>query len=109
MRILFLDDLRNPVDIFKYDTENHSFCVVRTVAEAIEAIQKEKFDKWSLDHDLGEELTGYDFVKSVAYGYPELWCHNINVHSANPVGRENIEKFCQNFSNFLYNSYRGTV
>ena len=109
MRILFLDDLRIPFDIFKAEVEQHNFCIVRTVSEAIEAILHERFDKWSLDHDLGEELTGYDFVKSVAYEYPELWCYNINVHSANPIGRENIEKFAKNFSDFLNASKKENI
>lgn len=98
MEILFLDDLRNPIDIFKGDVEKYEFKVVRTVEEAIEVLKLKTFDKWSLDHDLGEELTGYDLVKIIAYEHPELWCSNINVHSANPVGRKNIEKFVENYN-----------
>jgi hypothetical protein len=50
-------------------------------------------DYISFDHDLGEKLTGYDvakFIEQMAYdGFinPIQW----DVHSANPVGRKNIE------------------
>jgi len=57
---------------------------------AIEAI--------SFDHDLGPgEPEGYDIIKWLAEYYPELVVGEteIKVHSANPVGRDNIEIYIQ--------------
>lgn len=52
----------------------------------------------SLDHDLGEQKTGYDIVcfieKLVHKGYIPLPI--IHCHSANPVGRARIEQAAKN-------------
>lgn len=46
-------------------------------------------ENMSLDHDLGEEKTGYDFVKWLAEF--EHWPTNKpTVHSMNPVGAANM-------------------
>ena len=42
----------------------------------------------SLDHDLGEEKTGYDVVKFMAE--ENIWPSVVKVHSMNPVGRDNM-------------------
>lgn len=46
----------------------------------------------SLDHDLGEEKTGYDIAKFIEEAaYKKLLAPmTVVVHSANPVGRKNI-------------------
>lgn len=45
----------------------------------------------ALDHDLGKyEPTGYDLIRWIAHHRPDLWPERISVHTANPVGRENI-------------------
>jgi hypothetical protein len=55
----------------------------------------------SFDHDLGAEMTGLDLAKwlveEVLDGrlqFPPSF--SINVHSANPAGRENIEYLMNN-------------
>lgn len=48
----------------------------------------------SLDHDLGSDKTGYDVIKWIenkVYSYSSYHPPIITVHSANPVGRNNIE------------------
>lgn len=47
----------------------------------------------SFDHDLGTELTGYDVAKLVERLVAEgkIAMPSWQVHSANPVGRSNIE------------------
>lgn len=86
MRI-WLDDLRKmPVG---YDIH------VTTAQQAIELLGNKGVTDISLDHDLGQEEcgTGYDvalWIERQAFlGFlpPLYW----QIHSANPVGRSNIE------------------
>jgi hypothetical protein len=86
---LYLDDIRNP--------KNSDFSIVRSFEDAVNHVIQHGFPNYvSFDHDLGEgdSRTGYDFAKwLVEYDLN----HNAmpkdfdyNVHSANPVGAENI-------------------
>jgi hypothetical protein len=82
---VFLDDVRN--------APNNSWVVVRNYERCIELLETGKVEHLSLDHDLGGILTGYDVAlwieERVWTGsfYPPI----IEIHSANPVGRRNIE------------------
>src|SRR5262245_10223826 len=72
--------------------------VVRTSAEAIALLQTGSVTFLSLDHDLGTEDTGYTvarWIEQAAFEgrlQPPEWV----VHSANPVGRSNIEMALRN-------------
>ena len=94
---LYLDDLRNPPD--------DSWIVVRTYDEFCNYITTGGLPGTiSLDHDLGEEKTGYNAVKWMCNWIldleekiekkelPRIW-----IHSANPVGRENMAAYWENF------------
>ena len=91
---LFLDDLRLCPD---------GFIVARTYNDAVNLIKEKGLPSMiSFDHDLGEEKTGYDFAKFIV-NYcldfklpPPLYY----VHSANPVGAENIECLLSNFEKY---------
>jgi len=106
---LFLDDLRNPKDIYgKYAEQD--WTTVRTVGELWAQLIELAYPTddicnpfagrivISLDHDLGEnQLTGYDFVKRLEAamdGDPTFRKLDINllVHSANPVGGDNMRQ-----------------
>lgn len=81
---IFLDDLRDPPD--------DSWTVCRTAEEAILKLSEENVEEISLDHDLGAELTGYDVAKYIEQQVVmnRMPCPRWSVHSANPVGRQNI-------------------
>lgn len=95
---LFIDDERFP------KTPNN-WKIARTSKEAFELI--EKFgapNHISFDHDLGEDIdkkllpTAYDFAKELGdkildgkITLPKDF--TFNVHSANPVGAENIKNY----------------
>lgn len=103
--ILYLDDIRHP----KY---LHEYTIVRSYDEAIAYIEEHGIPQSiSFDHDLGEDdkgnilPTGYDFAKWLVemdmdgkYTIPEDF--EFNVHSANPVGKENIESYLNNYIAF---------
>lgn len=94
-KLLFVDDVRPlPVYIPKEGTY-----IARTYDQAIEMLTAHQFEEVSLDHDIasfdetGRERTGYDIALWLAerkqngkYVPPVVRCH-----SANPVGRANIE------------------
>lgn len=91
MRILWLDDIRDP--------GAHGYAGatwVKSYEEAICALNSGVFDFASLDHDLGvastiglRERTGYDVLCYIEEH--ELWpLHGVSVHSSNPSGKEKM-------------------
>lgn len=88
---IYLDDLRPEPD---------GFVLAKNVEECIKLFSENKVNIISLDHDLGEELTGYDFVKWMitGYVYGELDLpKTIILHTANPVGRENMAQMIERY------------
>lgn len=66
---------------------------LRTADSAIRTLRVGGVTRISLDHDLGEELTGYDvakFIEEAAYK-KTLAPMEVTIHSANAVGRKNME------------------
>lgn len=90
MLILYLDDIRNP--------KNKNCIIARTYEQAQELIlSNNQFDEWSFDHDLGAEKSGYDLLKWAAEYALSKWPKGkVISHSANPIGRENMEYFIKN-------------
>lgn len=84
---LFLDDIRNPPD-------GEDWIVVRNYEDCIAILNTGRVTDLSLDHDLGEtKYSGYDVATYIEF---KVWTEGfyppkITVHSANPVGRRNIE------------------
>lgn len=116
--ILFLDDERVPRDLvailprWEYDLKIGSrierFMIARNVAEAKAYVNRLGWPSFaSFDHDLGSYdgtplPTGFDFVKWLCEkAMDEDIKINADfeflVHSANPVGRDNIRKYLENF------------
>lgn len=87
---LFLDDFRSPID------RSVSWTVCRTAEEAQELVLSQGCPQLiSFDHDLGEAMTGYDFAKwlieqNETGGITIPSDFKFKVHSANPVGAQNI-------------------
>lgn len=106
IKLLWVDDVRNP--FIKEDLNKNTLDIewVRSYEEFVTWISMYGLpDIISFDHDLGvtytgQEKTGYDCAK-----YLVNFCMDNNeklprfvVHSANPVGRDNIMKFLLNYS-----------
>ena len=87
---LFIDDIRNP--------KTGHYTIARNYAEAVKFMRENGCpDFISFDHDLGEnQPSGYDIAKWMVNKdldmngefIPKKFMYE--VHSANPVGRENI-------------------
>lgn len=96
---IYLDDIRTPKD--------EGWIIVRSYDEFVSYIEKHGLpDFISFDHDLGysmieDEKTGYDAAKWLVEYYLDNGIKmpiNFNVHSANPIGAENIRKYINNFN-----------
>ena len=88
---LYLDDLRPTPE---------GFDRVYSYEEFVDYLERKGLpDFISFDHDLGEDLSGYDCAKYlVEYCLThQLPLPNYKVHSQNPVGKENIERLLENF------------
>lgn len=83
---LYLDDERTPID--------GSLVIARTVEEAKELVLTRGAPSFMhLDHDLGGDSTSMDFLKWLYENFPDAPPPPWSVHSANPVGRDNINSY----------------
>jgi hypothetical protein len=94
---LYLDDIRTP--------KTEGWDIVRSYDEFVNWITENGIpDEISFDHDLDKEhITGYDAAKwlgkyCIDNGLP---LPEFNVHSANPVGKLNIESYLYNVKKHL--------
>lgn len=104
---LYLDDIRNP--------KSSEFKIVRSYEEAIDYVKAHGIPKYiSFDHDLGCTESGkllpsgHDFAKWLVemdieklHTFPSDF--KFNVHSANPIGRNNIQALLNNYLLFRIN------
>lgn len=91
---VYLDDVRDPPA---------SFVLARNYHEAIELLETGEVVGISLDHDLGEELTGYDVLKWIEEKVVvEGFCppETMVIHSANPVGVQNMTRAIASIERF---------
>ena len=91
---LYLDDLRPTPE---------GFDRVYNYEEFVDYLERKGLpDFISFDHDLGEDLSGYDCAKYLVEYCLEhqLPLPDYQVHSQNPVGKENIERLLENFRSF---------
>ena len=99
---LFIDDLREPPTPSVED-DFATFFVARSTNQAIEIINEFGWPEFmSLDHDLGGDDTAMVFLKRLVN---EIWTDQpipkYFVHSANPVGSDNIHSFMQSWKKSL--------
>lgn len=102
--LMFIDDIRNPENVFPLAFADRFDYVCRSSKDAIRIIKRHKQipNFISFDHDLGGDdiaMKVVDFiienVLSKKYKLPDNF--EFNVHSANPIGKMNIETKLNNF------------
>lgn len=91
-KYLFIDDLR----FVNNDFSKYRLFIARSYRDAIEALKTYTFDVIDLDHDLGEEKTGYDIAKYIVENGIEIK-EGFKIHSANPVGKFNISQLLNHY------------
>ena len=95
---IYLDDCRVP--------KSNDWVIVRSFDDFVTTIKSKGVpDEISFDHDLGwdnendcETKSGYDCAKWLVENC--VIVENFNVHSANPVGKKNIEMLLNNYNNY---------
>lgn len=99
-RVLYLDDIRR----VPKDTASDKYELVRDFYEFQQWIVENGMpDVLDLDHDLGGDKTGYDCIKfclGFHSAHPEQKVPKLRVHSANPIGAENIISYYENYLRF---------
>ena len=87
MRI-WLDDVR---EVPKGFIHVHN---LKELKMLLEISPDEVIEEMSFDHDLGLNTPdGYEIIKWLARKHPDRWPKEVRSHSANPIGRENIEAY----------------
>lgn len=78
--LLWIDDLRHIPN--NYIQEYHTI-IAHNYKEAIQELHRFRYNVICLDHDLGEEKTGYDICKYIIENH--IPCDEFRIHSKNPV------------------------
>lgn len=93
---VYIDDERNYTGVLNDD------CVLitcRSYSTAIEVLGWIQDNKWKayvdLDHDLGEEKTGYDICKFIVENQISILGYAL--HTMNPVGRQNMYQLLSHY------------
>jgi hypothetical protein len=94
---VYLDDMRK---------EPKNFILAKTYKECISLLESNNIDILSLDHDLGDfengkEYTGYDVAMYIVEKQENesinIWPKEIYMHTANPIGRQNMFSLLNNY------------
>lgn len=94
-KLLYVDDIRKP-NIIRYSTYSYKIIVSRNYDDAINMLNMCKFNAIDLDHDLGEEKTGYDICKYIIENNIKL--DRVYIHTSNPVGRDNMKQLLERYT-----------
>lgn len=95
-KLLYVDDIRQP-NIIRYSTYSYEIIVSRNYDDAINMLNMCKFNAIDLDHDLGEDKTGYDICKYIIENNIKL--DRVYLHTSNPVGRYNMKQLLERYTN----------
>lgn len=95
-----MDDIRYPYEVYEKPSAIGGFHILRSSDAAQGAVRAFGMPRYiSFDHDLGGDDTSMVFLKWLANDYwngtdpiPEYY-----IHSANPVGKENIDSFMKSW------------
>ena len=94
---IFVDDERDfNSDVLKNDI---TLIICHSYASTIEVLGCCKDREWEawldLDHDLGEEKTGYDICKFIVENQIPILGYTL--HTMNPVGRQNMKQLLSHY------------
>jgi len=92
--LLWIDDLRGVPNSYIGEYE---IIYARSYDEAIKELHRFRYDIICLDHDLGEEKTGYDICKYIVENH--IYCKEFRIHTSNPVGRKNMTDLLRRYTN----------
>lgn len=97
---LYVDDIRQiPKELYNSYKCFQAF----SYKQAITKLKKTKFSIIDLDHDLGEEKTGYDICKYIVEN--NIRFDKIKIHTSNTVGRDNMIQLLHRYTNIPIEVY----
>ncbi len=111
MKILLIDDMRNPTEAIQIakercrkfpNVENAGIVIARTYKKGFDILSgNEKFDILLLDHDLGDDWDKNNGAKLIRIVEKKAFLKDFQFNlivciSANPVGRNDIERAVAN-------------
>ena len=94
--LLWIDDIRPVPNNY---ISNYHIIVAKNYKEAISKLNSFKYDVICLDHDLGEEHTGYDICKYIIEH--NIQCPEYRIHTSNIVGRQNMTQLLSRYTKSL--------
>lgn len=94
--LLWIDDLR---PIPNHYIDNYHIVTARSYNEAVHELHRFRYNIICLDHDLGEEKTGYDVCKYIIEN--NIPCDEYRIHTSNPVGRKNMTDLLSRYTNAI--------
>ena len=106
MRILYIDDIRQPkynYDPYNKNNELITIDVSTNYKDTIDLLNTNKYDIIDSDHDLGEIKTGYNICKYIVEN--NIKCDIFMIHTSNSVGRFNMYQLLDRYTNFIITSY----
>ena len=95
--ILWLDDIRDPKNFINVD---YDVVWVKTYDDFVKTVTEKMPLIVSFDHDLGTDKSGYDCAKWLINYCIEknIAVPEYNIHSANPIGRANIDSLFKSYN-----------
>lgn len=104
---LLIDDVRNPPK--DNGVVESGWRIARTVDQAINIVMCHGMPNHiAFDHDLGESDNGMDFAKwlgEYCLYYKQRPDFTFDVHSMNPIGKDNIKSYIENLKRFYDEEY----
>jgi hypothetical protein len=91
--LLWVDDVRPVPNNYIGD---YYLIIARSYDAAIKELNRFRYDVICLDHDLGEEKTGYDICKYIIEN--RISCNEFRIHTSNPVGRQNMTQLLSRYT-----------
>lgn len=97
---LYVDDIRQiPRELY----DSYKCFQASCYKETITKLKRTKYSVIDLDHDLGEEKTGYDICKYIIQN--NLQFDKIRIHTSNPVGRDNMIQLLERYTDIPIEIY----
>jgi len=105
-KLIWLDDFRDPAD---YVSGDYEIIWIKNYEDFCLNIEENGLpDIICFDHDLGEEMTGYDAAKYVVNYCQQHNCNipEYHIQSSNVVGKGNIEGIMEGWRRFYEDNYK---
>ena len=102
INVLYVDDIRQP-NIHIYDLTNTNIDIVTNYVDAINKLNTNMYQIIDLDHDLGEDKTGYDICKYIIEH--NIKCSEYRIHTSNVVGRQNMTQLLSRYTDSIIKQY----